>query len=444
MWFPKKTAAALLAMCVVGVAAFALAGPAAAAPTSNSQIVHVKSNEANLGGFQLQAPIVIPDPVPIVLTNLTATAKASWSGDITTKVGWDSDKVRQGADLAVSRAAALVDGQLDVKWQVSGEIDSIDFGPLTFSKDSVYCSPKFSGGGFQCVASSGGVAIPGASIPNPLVPGFIVMKLAIDVTFDVTPEGAIVSRGFSIGGNNVAGPDDLSLTESAQSESFPVPCSGSAGDAVDYNLDPFHWTPATTASQQFALRIVQAFDPDGLSEVFQYGKDIGIGSADVTNPAFDLTGNGFLTSMGPLLANNVKPTIAPLGSPSGSEGGPVSFSASATSKCPINSYVWEFSDGTKSYGPSPQRAFADNGVYDGQLTVTDVTGLSATQSFTVSVANVKPSVEAGPDTTSDWGQSVPCRWAASRLECWRKAAKATRSKSKATRSTPPAWAARIF
>jgi hypothetical protein len=68
--------------------------------------------------------------------------------------------------------------------------------------------------------------------------------------------------------------------------------------------------------------------------------------------------------------------------------------------------VWEFSNGTKSYGPSPQRAFGDNGVYDGQLTATDVTGLSATQSFTVSVANAKPSVNAGPDTTSDWGRLV--------------------------------------
>src|SRR5207244_2150223 len=90
----------------------------------------------------------------------------------------------------------------------------------------------------------------------------------------------------------------------------------------------------------------------------------------------------------------------------GSEGSAISFGETATSKCPISSYVWEFSDGTKSYGPNPQRAFADNGVYDGQLTVTDVTGLSATQSFTVTVANVKPSVEAGPDTTTDWGQAV--------------------------------------
>jgi PKD domain-containing protein len=127
----------------------------------------------------------------------------------------------------------------------------------------------------------------------------------------------------------------------------------------------------------------------------------------VTNPNFDLTGAGFNTPMGPLLANNIKPTIAPLGTFSGQEGTAISFPSNVSSQCPIDSYVWEFSNGTKSYGPNPQRAFDDNGVYDGQLTVTDVTGLSTTQSFTVDVSNVKPSVNAGPDTTADWGRAVP-------------------------------------
>src|SRR5262249_20744258 len=62
--------------------------------------------------------------------------------------------------------------------------------------------------------------------------------------------------------------------------------------------------------------------------------------------------------------------------------------------------------GTTSYGPTPLRPFNDGGVYDGKLTVRDVTGLSTTQDFTVTVANVKPLVNAGPDTTSDWGRPV--------------------------------------
>jgi hypothetical protein len=399
----RRSTQVLLAAFLTGLAAILLAGPAAAAPTANTQVVPVASNEIDLGGFQLQAPIVIPDPLPIVLTDLTVKAKAKWSGDLTTSVGWDSDKVRQGADLAVSRTAPVSTGEIDVAWTVTGEIDGIDFGPVTISKDDVTCDPKYSGGGFECEATSGGIGLPG-SIPSP-VPGFIVAKLAINVKFDVTPEGAVVSRGFSIGGSQVAGPDDLSLTNAVQTETFAVPCTGKAGDAVDYKLAPFHWTPATTASQQFTIRIVNAFDPFGVAEQFEY-TSFGVGSAQVSNPSFDLTGSGFITSMGSLLANNVNPTIAPLGPFSGSEGAAIAFSAAVSSQCPIDSYVWEFSNGTKSFGPSPQRAFGDNGVYDGQLTVTDVTGLSTTKSFTVSVANVKPSVDAGPDTTSDWGRPV--------------------------------------
>jgi PKD domain/Bacterial Ig-like domain (group 1) len=400
--YGRRATQALVAVCLIGLAAIVLAGPAAAAPATNSQVVPVESSEIDLGGFQLKAPIFFPDPLPIALTDLTVNAKAKWTGNLTTNVGWDSDKVRQGADLSVNRAAPLTDGKIDVKWQVTGKADGISFGPVTISADNVDCAPKLSGGGLGCVATSGGIGLPGGI---PLPQGWIVAKLAINVTFDVTPEGAVVSRGFSIGGNQVAGPDDLSLTEAGQTESLKVPCTAKAGDAVDYKLDPFHWTPKTTASQQFTIRLVDSLDPDGIVELFEY-KSFGIGSAQVSNPSFDVTGSGFITSMGPLLANNVKPTIVPLSSFSGQEGSPISFSASVDSQCPIESYVWDFSNGTKSFGPTPQRAFGDNGVYDGQLTVTDVTGLSATQSFTVSVSNVKPSVDAGPDTTSDWGRSV--------------------------------------
>jgi hypothetical protein len=364
----------------------------------------VASGQIDLGGFQLQAPVVMPDPLPIVLTNLTVTARAKWSGDITTNVAWDSDKVRQGADLAVSRSATLKSGAIDVKWQLSGEIDSIDFGPTTIDTDNVTCDPKLSGGGFDCEATSPSLPLPGA-LPSPIPGTFIVAKLGIGVKFDVTPEGAVVSRGFSVGGNRVVGPDDLSLIEDSQTETLSVPCGAKAGDAVGYQLDPYHWTPATTATEQVKIRIVNTVDPLGFVEMFDY-TSIGVGSTIVSTPAFDLTGSGFISSMGSLLANNINPTIAPLGPFSGAEGTAVPFSAAVSSQCPIGSYVWEFSNGTKSFGPSPQRAFGDNGLYDGQLTVTDVTGLSTTQSFTVAVSNVKPSVDAGPDTTGDWGRPV--------------------------------------
>jgi hypothetical protein len=407
MWYLTKFRAALVALCLTGLAAIVLAGPAAAAPTANSQAVPLVSNTAQLGGFQLQAPIVIPDPLPIVITNLTFTSTAQWSGDITTKVGWNSDNVRQGAKLDVDRSAPLTDGKIHVEWQVSGEIDGISFGPTSIDSDDVDCTPTLAGGSFSCEGSSDGLPLPGA-IPSPIPLTLIVAELAIGVKFDVTPEGAVATRGFTVGGANVPGqsanPGPLDLNTSQSTESFTMPCTAKTGDAVNYDLSNYHWTPDATASQHVQIKVVNTF-PGGIGEAFTYGT-IDLGSAQASSPNFDLTGTGFLTSMGSLLANNVTPTIGALGSFSGSEGSPIAFSASVASQCPIASYVWEFSNGTKSFGPSPQRTFGDNGVYDGQLTVTDVTGLSATQNFTVSVANVKPSVDAGPDTTSDWGQDV--------------------------------------
>ena len=401
-----RTTQAVLALCVALVAAMALtAGSALAAPASDTQTVSVKSNEADLGGFKLQAPVEIPDPllpVPIVLTDLTVSATATWDGDLTTQLAWDDTKVRQGADLQVAREATQTSGKMHFKWKLAGEIDGIDFGPTTIDKDNVTCDPKLSGGGFECETDSPGLALPGA-VPSPL--GFFVVKVFIGAKFDVTPEGAVVTRGLSIGGNSVVGPDDLSLTDSPQSETVGMPCAAKAGDNISYGLDPYHYTPAATATQQVKFKLVEALDPLGETELFKI-VDGGVGSKITTNPDFDLTGAGFSTPMGGLLANNIKPTIAPIGSFSGQEGSPIALSANVSSQCPIESYVWEFSNGSKSFGPNPKRTFADDGTYDGQLTVTDVTGLSTTQHFTVDVANVKPSVNAGPDTTEDWGRAV--------------------------------------
>jgi hypothetical protein len=168
-------------------------GSASAAPASNTQTVSVQSKEASLGGFKLEAPLVIVDPilpVPIVLTDLTVSAKATWTGDLTTKLAWNDDKVRQGADLQVARLATQTSGTMHFKWQLSGEIEGIDFGPTTIDKDNVTCDPKLSGGGFECETDSPGLALPGA-VPSPI--GFFVVKIFIGAKFDVTPQGAVVT-----------------------------------------------------------------------------------------------------------------------------------------------------------------------------------------------------------------------------------------------------------
>src|SRR5262249_39493109 len=180
-------------------------------------------------------------------------------------------------------------------------------------------------------------------------------------------------------------------------------CTAQPGDAVDYHLGPVDWSPEV-AAHHLAILEIGMMDLSGLVELPSFNGEWG--DQFDSSPQLDLTGDGFVTPLGTLLQNNVSPTVDTPAAYSGGEGSPISFSANAGSPCQIASYVWEFSDGTKSFGPAPKRTFADNGDYDGQLTVTDVTGRSATRSFTVSVSNLPPVVNAGPDTTADWGRPV--------------------------------------
>ena len=396
-------AGVLAAACISALAVAAL--PASAAPASDNFVVSVESGSPNLGGFNVQgfAPTLPPSGF-----DLDVTAEAVWSGDITTDVGWDTDDVRQGQTLDVSRVAPTASGHIEVHWVVTGTVSplgiaDVDIGTLNLSKDVTSCSPTFSGSGFSCTATSDGLTL----LKTPGIPLSPYVKLAIQVKFDVTPEGAIVTRGFSIGGNPVGAAADLSLTDSLQSESFAMPCTAQAGGSVLYALDPYQWSPDTAAKQQPVVQVGLMDPVFGLAELPALF-NAPFGPAVNSTPVFDLTGDGHTTDLGPLLANNISPTIAPFGTFSGSEGSPIQFSASTTSQCPIDSYVWQFSDGTTSFGPTPQRSFADGDVtYNGQLTVTDQTGLSAVRSFTVDVTNVAPSVGAGPDKTSLWGVPVP-------------------------------------
>jgi PKD repeat protein len=378
-------------------------GAASATPASNAFSVAVTSASADLGGF----PIVAVEPTTLSVFNLTIAAHATWSGDISTTVGWDTSNVRQGANLDLSRVSPLTSGHIDVGWAVTGTVkplglgSGVNIGTINLSASNVSCTPALSGPNFTCTATSGGPPL----VETPGIPLSPYVKLAIKVTFTITPNGAVVSRTFSIGGAPVAGPTDLSLTDSPQSETFSVPCTAAVGASVAYALDPYHWTPPTAAAQQPVIQI-GLMDPIlGLAELPAI-VNIPFGPEIDTTPAFDLTGPGQTTSVGSVLANNVKPTISPFGTFSGSEGAPVQFSATTSSQCPISSYDWQFSDGGEEFGPSPQHIFADDGVYSGQLTVTDVTGLTATQDFTVDISNVAPSVDAGPAKTSLWGLPV--------------------------------------
>jgi PKD repeat protein len=96
---------------------------------------------------------------------------------------------------------------------------------------------------------------------------------------------------------------------------------------------------------------------------------------------------------------NAPPTAVVHGPYTGTEGSPVSVSAtgSADNDGDVLSYSWDFGDGTAAVstsGTSSSHTYADNGVYTLSLTVSDGKGGTDTKTATATVANAAPTVGA--------------------------------------------------
>ena len=372
----RRSRALIAALGAAG--ALAVPAVASASPVAEGAWMPVNSGSVNVGGYHIGGGVT-----DLATFDVDVSTHATWTGNLLTNLGWDSANVRQGAPLTVSRSTPFQTGSLKVSWNISGSVNPLGQGNVYFSTKSISdeagCMPLTLGTSYECTAETPSVAL----VKTPGIPGSPYVKVRLRARFTITPEGVITSRSLSVGGSPAVPASSLSLSASPAWETRTLPCAPTGSD-VAYRLGSPHFTPAVTATQQPTIQIGLMDPVLGLSEMPAL-YDHAFGLPSVSKPAFDLSGSGHTWDLGDLLANNVAPTIAPLGTFSGSAGEPVSFSANVSGRCDVESYVWKFSNGTTSYGPAPQRTFNAPGTYDGQLTVTDETGLKATRSFTVNV-----------------------------------------------------------
>jgi PKD repeat protein len=104
--------------------------------------------------------------------------------------------------------------------------------------------------------------------------------------------------------------------------------------------------------------------------------------------------------------DNVAPTVNAGSDEIGFEGEPVSFSGSFFDPGFLDTHTieWDFGDGSSVTGAlTPEHIYADNGVYTVTLTVTDDDGGVGTDTLTMTVNNVAPTVNAGSDQMGDEG-----------------------------------------
>ena len=185
-----------------------------------------------------------------------------------------------------------------------------------------------------------------------------------------------------------------------------LPCTVPAGDNLIYKLSDNHWGGTGKATGTVSVTAVAL--PGSLDIDL---KTFNVLSATIFDSTVRSDTTDFTKTLGEVLAEN-KPPVVTLNTPSpstGSEGSAVHFSAVATDNCDSASQltsVWNFSDGGVGYGPSVYHTFADNGTYGYQLTVCDRAGNCTTVHSSITVNNVTPTVDAGPDRQSDWGIPV--------------------------------------
>jgi PKD repeat protein len=125
-----------------------------------------------------------------------------------------------------------------------------------------------------------------------------------------------------------------------------------------------------------------------------YGDD---GSYDVTLTAIDGDG-GRSTTTETIAVSNHPPTVAIDYNPFAPEADETVVFDGTGSSDPdgtVDSYEWDFGDGTTGTGETPSHTYGDDGVYTVTLTATDDDGTSYTTNENVSVSNQEPIADFG-------------------------------------------------
>ena len=338
--------------------------------------VPVASNWTPLEPYEIKGE----DPSHLAQFDLDVQPVVIWRGKFHTGLGWETSNVRQGSSLSVTHNAPYSNGTLTVAWNVTGKASLLG-GAYKFTvdeqgSDEVVCVPMTYGADYTCTAKSDPVTVArrfGA-------PAYA--KVVLRAVFTVTPDRAILDRRWWVpDGSSAEKPVWLSLI--GGQDTFTVPCTEKTGRPFYYELSDLLYSPWMSAYQR-AYAQVGLTDPTGLTEL-PASFDGAFGPSHTTSPfRLSVRGGGVKRTLGTVLPNQTQPTIAPLEF-TGKAGVPLQLHADVGGRCTITDWEWRFSDGTTSFGSSPQRSFSQPGVYDAKLTITDNTGLQASRTFKVTI-----------------------------------------------------------
>jgi hypothetical protein len=341
---------------------------------------------------------------------------------------YDDSLLRQGQTLAVSNkltpliGTMTATGHLNMQYgsfrDPAGGTDFVPAGTLTAADKpftlSMLCSMPLPGDA-PTTCSSGAIDIPFASIvviPQILLsPGLTInLSVRVSLTATINGDGDATERSLQVvgGGAPLTAPLSFGGTSpSTVADSVHLSCAQPAGNNVQYALTHLAYTPtidlAATTAVHFEATITDVVDTD------IFGGDLGSITSAAAGISMPMTAPDQVVDLGPLAKNNIPPTVdaGNGGSYSGSEGHPVAFDGGGSSSvCGFPTLRWDFSDGGVAFGAHPVHTFTGAGLYSGQLTATDTTGLTSATTFSADITNLPPAVDAGPNVGAAWGIPV--------------------------------------
>jgi PKD repeat protein len=426
-------------MIITAVAAMALATVALGPSDSASAASNTISSSATLNGtsatqdkgtFNVMCDTCAPDSFFSCGSgcemafgfSVNPTDHVSWQAPIGIDTTYEQNDLRQGTTLNLTDVLSPSPGTIKIRYDVAytaglfgrnGDFPAgPDWHPSTATTSgsvgasaSAPCTPPLAGApDATCLVTT--------SIPvldtGGVVAGFgLKLSLEITHTFTVSPAGITSDRVVVTSGGAVppAGLTFSNPVPSVVADPFTVPCNAPTASVVGYNLTNLQYGPTVKVDGSIGIGVTVT-TPLPLPD-FPLGTIPLISGTVFDAATVPMTGAPEPNlNLGPVLVDNSAPVIDSVGGPySGSEGSPIAFAATAHDNCGVT-LRWDFSDGGVAFGANPLHTFVDNGTYSALLTATDPSGNTATQTLSISVANVNPTVSAGPDRQNDFGRTV--------------------------------------